>query len=72
MDCGLLALPAITLDIEDEKDLRHGQAIDIGENEHAGDGVEARAYAEDGSLIGIIRFDAKTNTWRPRKVFALA
>jgi tRNA pseudouridine55 synthase len=72
VDCGLLALPAITLDIEDEKDLRHGQAVDIGDNEHAGDGVEARAYAEDGSLIGIIRFDAKTTTWHPRKVFALA
>jgi tRNA pseudouridine55 synthase len=71
MDCGLLALPAITLNIEDEKDLRHGQAIDIGENEHAADGVEARAYAEDGSLIGIIRYDASTAMWRPRKTFAL-
>jgi tRNA pseudouridine55 synthase len=71
MDCGLMALPVITLDIEDEKDLRHGQAVDIGENEHAADGVEARAYAEDGSLIGIIRFDASVAMWRPRKTFAL-
>lgn len=71
MDCGLLALPAITLDIEDEKDLRHGQPVDIGENENASDGVEARAYAEDGSLIGIIRFDAALARWRPRKIFAL-
>ncbi len=71
MDCGLLALPAITLDIEDEKDLRHGQPVDIGENENASDGVEARTYAEDGSLIGIIRFDATLALWRPRKIFAL-
>jgi tRNA pseudouridine55 synthase len=72
MDCGLLALSAITLDIEDEKDLRHGQPVDLGESEHASDGLEARAYAEDGSLIGIIRFDAGLAMWRPRKVFALA
>ena len=70
IDCGLVALPAITLDIEDEKDLRHGQAVDIGENEHAADGIEARAYAEDGSLIGIVRYEAATAMWRPRKVFA--
>ena len=38
---------------------------------HASDGVEARAYAEDGSLIGIIRFDAPGTMWRPRKIFAL-
>jgi tRNA pseudouridine55 synthase len=72
MDYGLLALPAITLDIENEKDLRHGQAVDPGESDHASDGVEARAYAEDGSLIGIIRFDARLAMWRPCKTFALA
>jgi tRNA pseudouridine55 synthase len=72
MDCGLLALPAITLDIEDEKDLRHGQAIDLAESDHTSDGVQARAYAEDGSLIGIIRFDASASMWHPRKIFALA
>jgi tRNA pseudouridine55 synthase len=71
MDCGLLALPAITLDVEDEKDLRHGQPVDLGDSAHAADGVEARAYAEDGSLIGIIHFDAGLAMWRPRKIFAL-
>ena len=69
-DCGLMALPAITLEIEDEKDIRHGQAVALTGVEPLPDGTEARAYAEDGSLVGIISFDAATGMWRPRKVFA--
>ncbi len=69
IDCGLMALPAITLEIEDEKDIRHGQAVDIASVEPPPDGTEARGYAEDGSLVGIIRFDAEIGMWRPRKVF---
>ena len=69
-DCGLIALPAVTLEIEDEKDVRHGQAVDIASVEPATDGTEARGYAEDGSLVGIIAFDAESGMWRPRKVFA--
>lgn len=69
IDCGLIALPAITLEIEDEKDLRHGQGVVIAGVEPPPHGTEARGYAEDGSLVGIIRFDAGTGMWRPRKVF---
>jgi tRNA pseudouridine55 synthase len=73
MDCGLLALPAITLHIEDEKDVRHGQAVQIDEERLVGlqvsPGLECRAYAEDGSLVGIIVFDGASEMWRPRKVF---
>jgi tRNA pseudouridine55 synthase len=69
MDGGLTALPAITLEIEDEKDIRHGQPTDIAGVEPPTDGTEARGYAEDGSLVGIIRFDAESGMWRPRKVF---
>jgi tRNA pseudouridine55 synthase len=69
MDCGLMALPAITLDIEDEKDLRHGQAVELETVTPAAD-VEARGYAEDGSLVGIISYDAAAAMWRPRKIFA--
>jgi tRNA pseudouridine55 synthase len=71
-DCGLLALPAITLGIEDEKDLRYGRAVDLDTGPESSDGGEARAYAEDGSLIGIIRWDNESRMWRPRKVFDLA
>ncbi|MBI5285846.1 MAG: tRNA pseudouridine(55) synthase TruB [Chloroflexi bacterium] len=72
MDYGLLAMPAITLHIEDEKDIRHGQAVRIDEERLAGievtPGLECRAYAEDGSLVGIVVFDGESEMWRPRKV----
>lgn len=73
MDCGLTDLPAITLHKEAEKDLRHGQAVRIDENRLAEiaveDGRPYRAYAEDGRLVGVIRFEASAGVWRPRKVF---
>jgi tRNA pseudouridine55 synthase len=72
-DCGLTHLPAITLHIEDEKDIRHGQSVRIDDDRLVGvplmDGGEYRAYAEDGGLVGIIRFQTQTGLWRPRKVF---
>lgn len=72
VDCGLTALPAITLEIEDEKDVRHGQAVDVDGVAAPPDGTEARGYAEDGSLVGILTFDAASGMWRPRKVFPRA
>ncbi len=73
MDCGLLHLPAITLHIEDEKDIRHGQSVRIDQDRLAGvqmaPGLECRAYAEDGSFVGIITFDGASEMWKPRKVF---
>lgn len=73
-DCGLVALPSITVEIEDEKDLRHGQPVDIRQelvrDLTLADGLEARGYAEDGSLIGVLRYQG--GIWRPRKIFALA
>ena len=75
MDGGLINLPALTVPIEDEKDLRHGQAVDLdtdtaGRLSECPDRLEARGYAEDGSLIGILRYDAAIAMWRPRKIFA--
>jgi len=75
MDYGLMHLPAVTLHIEDEKDLRHGQALHIDEDRTASlgevlPGMECRAYAEDGSLAGIIRYNEEGGLWRARKVFA--
>jgi len=75
MDYGLLYIPAITLHIEDEKDIRHGQAVTLDEDRTETlpaieDGILCRAYAEDGSLVGLIRYDGGTGMWRARKVFA--
>jgi tRNA pseudouridine55 synthase len=74
MDCGLTHLPALTLHIEDETDIRHGQAVRIDEDRLAGlpltDGGQYRAYAEGGGrLVGIVRYESETRVWRPRKVF---
>ena len=75
IDCGLTQLPALTVPIEDEKDLRHGQAARIDDEEALrrvgplSDALQVRGYAEDGSLIGILRYDAATELWRPHKIF---
>jgi len=74
MDCGLTHLPAITLHIEDEKDIRHGQAVSIDEDRLVGIAVEEgrvyRAYAEDGGLVALVTYDGAVEVWRARKVFA--
>ena len=74
MDYGLGHLPAITLDIEDERDLRHGQAVSLAASVLTmvggpQPGLQCRAYAEDGSLIAIVSYDEGADVWRPRKVF---
>jgi tRNA pseudouridine55 synthase len=77
IDCGLQRLPALTVPIEDEKDLRHGQPAHI-DDENAlraagplADGLQVRGYAEDGSLVGILRYEASTGNWHPHKIFPL-
>ena len=73
-DYGLGHLPAAHLEMEAEKDVRHGVALapelaafrDVREAE---DGAICRAYAEDGSFVGLLRYDIETKTWKPRKVF---
>jgi tRNA pseudouridine55 synthase len=74
LDFGLIHMPQITLHIEDEKDIRHGQAVAIDDDRTEGipaisDGMLCRAYAEDGSLVAIIRYEEASGMWRPRKVF---
>ncbi|HEY5638638.1 MAG TPA: tRNA pseudouridine(55) synthase TruB [Dehalococcoidia bacterium] len=75
IDRGLAHLPALTVPIEDEKDLRHGQPAKVDDEDalrSAGplaDALQVRGYAEDGSLIGILRYDAATGMWHPHKIF---
>jgi tRNA pseudouridine55 synthase len=75
IDCALMHMPALTVPIEDEKDLRHGQSAHVDDEaalQAAGplsDGLLVRGYAEDGSLIGILRYEAATGNWHPRKIF---
>lgn len=73
-DLGLADLPSVTTEIEDEKDLRHGQAVEMNHCDltpptELSDGLLARGYAEDGRLLGILRFESGTGMWRPHKMF---
>jgi len=73
-DLGLAHLPSLTAGIEDEKDLRHGQAVEMNDRDltptvELSDGLLARGYAEDGRLLGILRFESGTGLWRPHKIF---
>lgn len=75
LDYGLIALPAVTLDIEEEEDIRQGQTVQIGEVRLASippatNDTQVRAYGEDGALVAILRYDEQGGIWHPRKVFA--
>lgn len=74
VDVALLTLPQVTASIEEERDLRHGQPVTLDDAgyalAHPRDGTEVRGYAEDGSFIGILRFETVTKMWKPRKIFA--
>jgi len=74
LDYGLGHIPAVYLDMEAEKDVRHGCSLEAGSPPFqrlgdAQDGHRCRAYGEDGSFVGILRYDASSQRWRPRKVF---
>ncbi len=75
IDSALSELPAVTLEMAEEQDVRHGQPVRIDPARlapaSAGTAVfECRAYAEDGGLVAILAYDATASLWRPRKVFA--
>jgi tRNA pseudouridine55 synthase len=62
-----------TLNEEDERRLRAGQKLSLSP-ESITAGLEAtellQAYAPDGRFLGILRWDAEAEMWRPHKVFA--
>lgn len=75
IDYGLIDLPAVTLDCEDEKDIRHGCPLFANLSAFAPlgepvSGQRCRAYGEDGSLAAIVVYDGEALLWRPEKVFA--
>lgn len=75
IDYGLAHLPAVTLDYEDEKEIRHGGPLfrDLSAFVPSGEpvpGQRCRAYAEGGSFVAIIVYDGEARLWRPEKVFA--
>ena len=77
LDYGLGHIPAAYLEMEAEKDVRHGCPLP-GESpafqrlSEPKNGQRCRAYGEDGSFVGILRYDAGARLWRPQKVFISA
>ncbi|MCH6555012.1 MAG: tRNA pseudouridine(55) synthase TruB [Chloroflexi bacterium] len=74
LDYGLGHFPAVYLEMEAEKDIRHGCALEMDSPpfqrlQDAQDGQRCRAYAEDGSFVGILRYDGESHRWKPQKVF---
>ena len=74
IDYGLGHFPAVHLEMEAEKDIRHGCALEMESLpfqrlQDAQDGQRCRAYAEDGSFVGILRYDGESHRWKPQKVF---
>ena len=77
LDYGLGHIPAVYLEMEAEKDVRHGCPL-AGDSPAfkrlpaAENGQRSRAYGEDGSFVGILRYDGAARLWRPQKVFISA
>ncbi|MGA9695305.1 MAG: tRNA pseudouridine(55) synthase TruB [Dehalococcoidales bacterium] len=55
---------------EKAKSIRNGALINLTENTPVPEGSQfCRAYTRDGTLLGILHFDAEKKLWQPEKVF---
>jgi tRNA pseudouridine55 synthase len=69
-DWALKGLRSISVSIQAEHYLRHGQSISLGRMvPDAGYLEQFRAYSSDGRFLAVVRFDRSTNNWQPVKVF---
>ena len=77
LDYGLGHIPTVYLDTEAEKDIRRGCSLEASSPPFqrlpdAQNGERYRAYAENGSFVAILRYDADSSRWKPQKVFSPA
>ena len=61
--------PAVQLGEELAEAVRNGQLVDVGEPAGEETGGYRRAYAADGSLLAVLRFEPDAGLWHPDKVF---
>jgi len=69
LDEALLDFAPMVIDSETERCIRHGQGVQGPAARETGE--LRRAYSEKGELIAILRHDAQTGLWQPKKVFKL-
>lgn len=78
-DVALRSWPAFALSAENERRIRQGQPLrDLPSRDGAPpvpetreDGLLARAYADDGRFLGIVRWVTDGHYWQPHKVFGV-
>jgi tRNA pseudouridine55 synthase len=70
MDSILSLWETVIVGEEKAQAIRNGALINLTENASKKVGSDfCRAYTWDGSLLGILRFDAEKKQWQPEKVF---
>ena len=73
IDWALRDCPAMRVSRDQGDAIRHGQAIDIGDDlSPPEDGGPRRAYGADGVFLALLEFRAETRCWQPRRVFESA
>ncbi|MGQ9598224.1 MAG: tRNA pseudouridine(55) synthase TruB [Anaerolineae bacterium] len=72
MDEALLDWPALIVSMEEARRIAQGQAVHLNSPISVEERALCRSYGPDGQFLAIMTYDAKTNLWRPRKVFDLA
>lgn len=63
-DAALAHLPRLDLGADEAANMLHGRRIDAP----AAATNTGRAYGPDGDFLGIVRWDAERNSWKPQKV----
>jgi tRNA pseudouridine55 synthase len=70
IDSVLLHWAAVVVDNGAEVDIRNGRPLVLpGDDSLKASGERCRAYASDGSFLGVLKFNPKTGQWQPEKVF---
>ncbi|MBN1886969.1 MAG: tRNA pseudouridine(55) synthase TruB [Thermoflexales bacterium] len=70
LDTALQAMPAVSLDAEMARRVRHGQSVPLALS--PGQAAPAcRAYDDTGQLVAVMVYRAGPGDWRPDKVFGM-
>jgi tRNA pseudouridine55 synthase len=69
IDYVLTSFNAVIVNHEQQCSLIHGSQISFTGLPEVPAGELSRVYTEDGSFLGMIRFDPENNRWQPEKIF---
>ncbi len=72
LDAALVQLPAMVVDADGERDLRHGKQLRPAGDPALSPAASARVYGAEGRFVGLVTWDDVTGAWQPAKVFPAA